>query len=300
MGGGALSSKNVSKLGSKEVRKNCYLERSERAQSDTVFSRFTSHFSRKRVAFTIAEVLITLGIIGVVAALTLPSVIINTIEKQRVAQLKKSYAELSQAFALAIDEYGTPDEWGLADMYDDNSHYILATNMKKYLKLSADCVDMPQAQAQTLCGQAYNSGKNWNNNSIAVVSNNRNGKLVILSNGTTVGFRVFDNKCNLQFGNIKNVCGELVVDTNGSKLPNQNGEDQFVLYVTKNKLVPAGISGAYYTFERACNKSIEVPYPSHSPASMYACAAWVLYNENQDYLHCNDLSWTGKTKCKSK
>ena len=43
--------------------------------SETVFSRFTSHFSRKRTAFTLAEVLITLGIIGVVAALTLPSLI---------------------------------------------------------------------------------------------------------------------------------------------------------------------------------------------------------------------------------
>ena len=42
---------------------------------DMVFLRFTSHFSRKCVAFTLAEVLITLGIIGVVASLTLPSVI---------------------------------------------------------------------------------------------------------------------------------------------------------------------------------------------------------------------------------
>ena len=127
MGGGALSSKNVSKLGSKEVSKklrnfsfaikkacHCEDERSEdvaiakslnineiTTQSsiarndkslsetnlttyrlndltsflDTVFLRFTSNFSRKRVAFTLAEVLITLGIIGVVASLTLPSVI---------------------------------------------------------------------------------------------------------------------------------------------------------------------------------------------------------------------------------
>ena len=43
--------------------------------SETVFSRFTSHFSLKRTAFTLAEVLITLGIIGVVASLTLPSLI---------------------------------------------------------------------------------------------------------------------------------------------------------------------------------------------------------------------------------
>ena len=31
---------------------------------------------------------------------------------------------------------------------------------------------------------------------------------------------------------------------------------------------------------------------------MYACTVWVLYDENMDYLHCNDLSWTGKKTCK--
>lgn len=27
------------------------------------------------------------------------------------------------------------------------------------------------------------------------------------------------------------------------------------------------------------------------------CTAWVIFNENMDYLHCDDLSWNGKTKC---
>lgn len=44
----------------------------------------------RKIAFTLAEVLITLGIIGVVAAMTLPSLITNYQEKQRVSQLKKS------------------------------------------------------------------------------------------------------------------------------------------------------------------------------------------------------------------
>ena len=30
----------------------------------------------------------------------------------------------------------------------------------------------------------------------------------------------------------------------------------------------------------------------------YTCAAWIIYNENMDYLHCNDLSWDGKKRCK--
>ena len=49
--------------------------------SETVFSRFTSHFSHKRTAFTLAEVLITLGIIGIVSALILPSLVANYREK---------------------------------------------------------------------------------------------------------------------------------------------------------------------------------------------------------------------------
>ena len=249
-------------------------------------------------AFTLAETLITLGIIGVVASFLLPSVITNSIEKQRVAQLKKSYSELSQAFAFASNEYGTPDEWGFGSMYDENSHYILATNMKKYLKLSVDCVDMPLNQVQKVCAQSSSSVKKEYNNSLAGYAKGT-GRLVILSNGTTVGFRVYDSRCNMHFGIIKNVCGSITVDINGSRLPNQNGEDQFLFYLTKNKLVPAGIPNASIAFERACNKSIEAPYPDYMGIStMYACTAWVLYNENQDYLHCNDLSWRGKKSCK--
>ena len=49
-------------------------------------------------AFTLAEVLITLGIIGVVAALTLPSLIQNYQKQVWVNQLKKSYSTISQGF----------------------------------------------------------------------------------------------------------------------------------------------------------------------------------------------------------
>lgn len=64
----------------------------------------------RKIAFTLAEVLITLGIIGVVAAMTLPSLITNYQEKQRVSQLKKVYSALSQAFVSALQENGTVDE----------------------------------------------------------------------------------------------------------------------------------------------------------------------------------------------
>jgi type II secretory pathway pseudopilin PulG len=61
----------------------------------------------------LAEVLITLGIIGVVAALTLPSTIAKYQEKKKITQLKKAYSAYQQAFLLAVNEYGTPDNWDL-------------------------------------------------------------------------------------------------------------------------------------------------------------------------------------------
>ena len=52
-------------------------------------------------AFTLAEVLITLGVIGVVAAMTLPSLIQKHNEKVIVTQLKKVYSTFSQAYKMA-------------------------------------------------------------------------------------------------------------------------------------------------------------------------------------------------------
>ena len=64
-------------------------------------------FKGSKNAFTLAEVLITLGIIGVVAAMTMPTLLTNTQQQQFRAQLKKSMTVLSQAASvnLAIDDY---------------------------------------------------------------------------------------------------------------------------------------------------------------------------------------------------
>ena len=80
-------------------------------KNDKVFSRFTSHFSLKTPAFTLAEVLITLGIIGVVAAMTLPTLIMNHRKQVTVNKVKKFYTVMSQATNSAIAEYGSMEDW---------------------------------------------------------------------------------------------------------------------------------------------------------------------------------------------
>ena len=60
-----------------EGKCGCAGEMKENTFTDKVYSLFTTHHSLKRPAFTLAEVLITLGIIGVVAAMTMPSLVAN-------------------------------------------------------------------------------------------------------------------------------------------------------------------------------------------------------------------------------
>ena len=184
--------------------------------TETVHSPFTTHNSLKKSAFTLAEVLITLGIIGVVAAITLPSLIQRNIEKQRVAQLKKAYSELSQAYNLAIAENGSPTEWGMGGMYEEKSHYIMANNMRKFLKLSVDCVDMTAEQTRVNCGH----DNLYSDNPYRYNKDTR--RLVVLSDGTLVNIRTYTGLCNFQFGAIKNVCGVISVDLNGATPPNRN------------------------------------------------------------------------------
>ena len=71
---------------------------------DKVHSLFTTHNSLKRPAFTLAEVLITLGIIGVVAAMTMPSLIQNYQRHVWLTQLKKSYSVLTNGFKAMLAE----------------------------------------------------------------------------------------------------------------------------------------------------------------------------------------------------
>ena len=56
--------------------------------------------------FNIAEVLITLGIVGLVAGMTIPTLMANYQKAQTVTQFKKAYSEIAQALKMAEAEYG--------------------------------------------------------------------------------------------------------------------------------------------------------------------------------------------------
>lgn len=73
---------------------------------------------KEKLAFTLAEVLITLGVIGVVAAITIPGLITSYNKKITETRLAKFYSVFNQAIRLSVAENGDVDPWD--DYWDNN------------------------------------------------------------------------------------------------------------------------------------------------------------------------------------
>lgn len=98
---------------------------------------------RTKSAFTLAEVLITLGIIGIVAALTMPMLIQNYNKKITEVRLKKFYSIMNQTIDRLKVDYGDTENWNYTvdNIYEDDSSDIdklvdqgdtINANFKKY------------------------------------------------------------------------------------------------------------------------------------------------------------------------
>ena len=251
----------------------CLTKREGDNFNDTVFSRFTSHFSLKSAAFTLAEVLITLGIIGVVAALSLPA-LINNYQKSKVEiQLKKSYSVLEQTIKMAENDYGSINDWAEWN----NSEEILNKYFLPYLK-GAKVYGPAGISTKAMCYDA-NSKKfsndkvgdylyNWFDGVFMSSPLDANTSSIKLIDGTCIGV----NGTNITYPQYSK---NFFIDVNGSnKLPNMAGKDLFFFYINSNGFIkPYGdnwglerISSA--TKNNACNLK--------APLGGYACAARIM------------------------
>ena len=92
------------------------------------------HHYKNKKAFTLAEVLITLGIIGVVAAMTMPSVINSYQKKSTVVKLKKVYSSLQNAVEMSKAEHGDYENWEkLGITSNEGVHNYIYEYLFKYI-----------------------------------------------------------------------------------------------------------------------------------------------------------------------
>lgn len=162
----------------------------------------------KNNAFTLAEVLITLGIIGVVAALTIPTLMNNSQDQQYKTAYKKAYSIASQAW---IQGANNGDIIARPSWTDGATRAGNFNGFKQYFKVAVDCSPGNLSKCWDTSGEVY-FGTGGCPTSTAPAFIDASG----------MAWTICADSTNNGWG------PDMEVDTNGLKKPNKYGQDRFV------------------------------------------------------------------------
>jgi type II secretory pathway pseudopilin PulG len=217
----------------------------------------------------LAEVLIALVVIGIVAAITVPTLIQKFQEQAFKSALKKNYSNLSQAFRLAYGtNYDDFRDWNYA--HSETFTTEVYNKLSKYMHVSKNCGITNRINCWADKTYAKN-GKysKWfmNNGSMSEPISNVETYGFILNDGTSILFTSLYDGNTAILGVYKNLFVyslSFLVDVNGVKKPNVVGKDIFAFVLTEKGITPAGTD----------NKSVNCD--NRSTNNNWDCAAKVL------------------------
>ncbi|MCM1010315.1 MAG: prepilin-type N-terminal cleavage/methylation domain-containing protein [Fusobacterium sp.] len=213
--------------------------------------------------FTMAEILLSLTIIGVVAAITLPSLTGNINERTWNTQRKALYARMSQAIALmpALNGFGTLTEDASGSVTEDTAaETFITAGLAKVLKINnicdnehlADCgivtsyndmLGTQKALPTTLYSLsngfksiAYSGSSFSTINTKAAAFETANGESIVAYYNQSCRSQYLSEESVTQYGNTfgfaqSNMCVNFIYDLNGSKGPNTVGKDIGIMTV---------------------------------------------------------------------
>jgi len=222
--------------------------------------------------FTLAEVLITLGVIGIVAQMTIPTLVNNVRQAVLKSQLKEAYSILLAAGAAIKNENGGSYE-GLCT--SDGTTTNLAANdciinaFRDKLKYVKECA-AGSTQGVGNCWPTAQYRYNTTYDEMDYDAYNRKG--LVLNNGMSfTGFYV-DKTCNTMWaGYTVGICGGIHVDLNGFSPPNMLGKDVHQFVFTKDTILPFGAPSAY---------TVASGYQDCPGAKGFGCTAHLLNGED--------------------
>ena len=181
---------------------------------------------KKNLAFTLAEVLIVIGIIGVVAALTLPNLNHATGDKETVTRLKKAYSILNEANDRAVAIYGPVSTWKSNEQCANSFEACWTKRVGEFLKISNKCDESPNDDTWVGCGPlSSDSGEFRYSDAIYQMSDG------ITYSGTSAA----DLNCEFSINSkINDTCFDRIyLDINGRKKgKNIEGQDIFVFFLS--------------------------------------------------------------------
>lgn len=196
---------------------------------------------KKRIAFTLAEVLIVLGVVGIIAQVTIPTLVQNISNATYYSQFMNTYSLLTQASNSMINDNGGT----IAGQFSNTTDLmnLFATKLKP--------VKLCNEGSATSCWKDTYILQLGRVNTITLGVNDA---AMILANGASIRFSTiggdFSSTCQaLNNTYVKNgvtytACDIMWVDVNGQKSPNELGRDlfMFILYPTF-PIVPDGVAG---------------------------------------------------------
>lgn len=227
--------------------------------------KFWHKYKIYKNGFTLAEVLITLVIVGVVAALTIPTVINTYVESSTVSKVKKAYSTLVQAKKLAEAQNGNIMVWNFDGGRTVQSGLQIWGYLKPHISLAKDCdssADCYQIEnTKYLKGDVYKTGSGYSYT-----------HWFVLADGSVMWLTPQDGKCEAASPSVSSavytdVCAAFGYDINGNKPPNTNGKDKFYFVMR-----PYGV----YPLEH---------YDCRKDMDGWGCAAYIIKYGNMNYLH---------------
>ena len=231
-------------------------------------------------AFSLAETLITLTIIGVIAVLTVPNLIKKYEDQQTITGVKTAYSLLDNALKLMYQEEGNPQDWAWPATTAEKGDFFMK-KLSNYLKV------------EKYCGNAdgcfkYGYFTNWTYFYISF--DGRKGANYHWTERNRYGKTILKNNMHICLHNIniddKRGIGTIRVDINGQKQPNRIGYDTFFFHINNKGLnlnVPDATS--------ASNAHGLVFSPEHcytqntSHNSGHSCSTWIIKHGNIDYKY---------------
>lgn len=169
--------------------------------------------------FSLAEILITLGIIGIIAAITITSIYENIQKKQTVSKLQKAIAEINQAYKLSTNEMGEPTS---DEAFSMGAKEYFNKYWAPYIKVSTYCTPTEK------CGYKTGTFK-YKNGQVAytILIGDSIGDIAtafLTADGIYYAIRTGTGS---DHGLVKTEI--IIVDINGAKQPNIVGKDVFIL-----------------------------------------------------------------------
>ena len=246
------------------------------------------YHNNKFLGFTLPEVLITIVIIGVVAAMTLSPLITKIRNKGYVERLIKTYSVLQDVTNQIVEENGTPSNWSWSypNSNPTNNYLKIVEYYKKKLKYVHYCKNIGADKIVSASDYKYLNGETsvyyGDVHAQAPASTHRalfsNDYMFVLNDGIIVslGFQQYAD------GGFAWGAPDLLftIDVNGKKGPNVIGRDTFFLYLTKNgngKILP------YVSNEASFNWSN--PYKDTCKTNLqgYSCAYRIITEGGMNY-----------------